>query len=41
MMTEHVNDYLNLRGVGVNPVALQGLLAKPVEEKPARKKKAA
>ncbi|PZP56198.1 MAG: alpha/beta hydrolase [Micavibrio aeruginosavorus] len=44
MLSEHVHDYLNMRGVGVKPVALQGLLAKPEEapaEKAARKKKAA
>jgi uncharacterized protein len=44
LMVEHVHDYLNMRGVGVAPVKLQGLIAKPViEEKPVRviRKKAA
>lgn len=42
MMTEHVHDYLNSRGVGVRPVQLQGLLTKPVlEEKAAKPRKKA
>jgi hypothetical protein len=36
LLIEHIHDYLNKQGAGLNAVKLQGLLNPPVvEEKPA------